>query len=210
MKLILTHEVTGLGAPGDIVEVKDGYGRNYLIPRGFAIRWTRAARSRSTRSRTPAARERSATSTRPRRSRRRSRARPVDVPVRAGEGGRLFGAVTVSDIAAAINKKAGGSSDVVDKRKILVGNPIKSLGRPPGHREGPRRARGHRPAARRPRLTVSHTHDAHGTQAAPVSAGGSLRSGGARQASRVAWTPGATMPTRSSTGIDATGSIRVT
>ena len=41
MKLILTHEVTGLGAPGDIVEVKDGYGRNFLIPRGFAIRWTR-------------------------------------------------------------------------------------------------------------------------------------------------------------------------
>ena len=40
MKLILTHEVTGLGAPGDIVEVKDGYGRNFLIPRGFAIRWT--------------------------------------------------------------------------------------------------------------------------------------------------------------------------
>jgi large subunit ribosomal protein L9 len=48
--------------------------------------------------------------------------------VRAGEGGRLFGAVTVSDIAAAINQAAGGSSDVVDKRKILVGNPIKSLG----------------------------------------------------------------------------------
>ena len=41
MKLILTQEVTGLGAPGDIVEVKDGYGRNFLIPRGFAIRWTR-------------------------------------------------------------------------------------------------------------------------------------------------------------------------
>ena len=41
MKLILTQEVTGLGAPGDVVEVKDGYGRNYLIPRGFGIRWTR-------------------------------------------------------------------------------------------------------------------------------------------------------------------------
>ena len=41
MKLILTHEVTGLGAPGDVVEVKDGYGRNFLVPRGFAIRWTR-------------------------------------------------------------------------------------------------------------------------------------------------------------------------
>ena len=41
MKLILTQEVGGLGAPGDIVEVKDGYGRNFLIPRGFAIRWTK-------------------------------------------------------------------------------------------------------------------------------------------------------------------------
>ena len=43
MKLILTQEVTGLGAPGDVVEVKDGYGRNYLVPRGLAIRWTRGA-----------------------------------------------------------------------------------------------------------------------------------------------------------------------
>ena len=41
MKLILTQEVDGLGAPGDVVEVKDGYGRNYLIPRGLGIRWTR-------------------------------------------------------------------------------------------------------------------------------------------------------------------------
>ena len=41
MKLILTQEVTGLGSAGDVVEVKDGYGRNYLIPRGFGIRWTR-------------------------------------------------------------------------------------------------------------------------------------------------------------------------
>ena len=43
MKLILTQEVSDLGAPGDIVEVKDGYGRNYLMPRGFAIRWTKGA-----------------------------------------------------------------------------------------------------------------------------------------------------------------------
>ena len=48
--------------------------------------------------------------------------------MRAGEGGLLFGAVTVSDIAEAINRSVGGSSDVVDKRKVLVGNPIKSLG----------------------------------------------------------------------------------
>ena len=44
MKLILTQEVTGLGAPGDVVEVKDGYGRNFLVPRGVARRWTRGGR----------------------------------------------------------------------------------------------------------------------------------------------------------------------
>ena len=125
MKLILTHEVTGLGAPGDIVEVKDGYGRNYLIPRGFAIRWTRggekqiesiqAARSSREVRDLGKAQEIKAT----------LESAPVDLPVRAGEGGRLFGAVTVNDIATAINAKAGGQ---VDKRKILVGNPIKAIG----------------------------------------------------------------------------------
>jgi large subunit ribosomal protein L9 len=128
MKLILTHEVTGLGAPGDIVEVKDGYGRNFLIPRGFAIRWTKggertidsikAARGARTVRDLDKAKEIKAS----------LEGSTVDVPVRAGEGGRLFGAVTVSDIAEAINKSVGGSSEVVDKRKVMVGNPIKSLG----------------------------------------------------------------------------------
>jgi large subunit ribosomal protein L9 len=129
MKLILTQEVTGLGAPGDIVEVKDGYGRNFLIPRGFAIRWTRggekqidsikAARGARTVRDLGRAKEIKAS----------LEGSTVDVPVRAGAGGRLFGAVTVSDIAAAINRSvSSGSADVVDKRKIIVGNPIKSLG----------------------------------------------------------------------------------
>jgi large subunit ribosomal protein L9 len=128
MKLILTHEVTGLGAPGDIVEVKDGYGRNYLIPRGFALRWTRggekqiesikAARNARAVRDTGKAEEIRAT----------LEGSTVDVPVRAGAGGRLFGAVTVSDIADAINRSVGAGAGVVDKRKIIVGNPIKSLG----------------------------------------------------------------------------------
>lgn len=128
MKLILTHEVTGLGAPGDIVEVKDGYGRNFLVPRGYAIRWSRggekqidsikSARSaRSVRDQGKAEEIKTALE-----------GREVDVVVRAGDGGRLFGAVTVSDIAAAINARVGGSTEVVDKRRIQVGNPIKSLG----------------------------------------------------------------------------------
>ena len=126
MKLILTHEVSGLGAPGDIVEVKDGYGRNFLIPRGFAIRWTRggekqidsikSARNARAVHDLDAAKQIKAS----------LEGSAVEVPVRAGEGGRLFGAVTVADIAEAINKKVGGTS--VDKRKVMVGNPIKSLG----------------------------------------------------------------------------------
>ena len=128
MKLILTQEVGGLGAPGDIVEVKDGYGRNFLIPRGFAIRWTRGG-------------ERTVESIKAARSSREVRdldhaqeikakleGTTVELPVRAGEGGRLFGAVTVSDIAGAINAAAGAGKDTVDKRKIILGNPIKSLG----------------------------------------------------------------------------------
>jgi len=129
MKLILTQEVGGLGAPGDIVDVKDGYGRNFLIPRGFGIRWTKGG-------------ERTVESIKAARSSREVRdldhakqikarleGTAVQLPVRAGEGGRLFGAVTVSDIAGAINAVAGpGSSDAIDKRKIIVGNPIKSLG----------------------------------------------------------------------------------
>jgi large subunit ribosomal protein L9 len=124
MKLILTQEVGGLGAPGDIVEVKDGYGRNFLIPRGFAIRWTKGG-------------ERTVDSIKAARSSREVRdldhaqeikakleAGPINLPVRAGEGGRLFGAVTLTDIAGAITE-AGAP---VDKRKIILGSPIKSLG----------------------------------------------------------------------------------
>lgn len=128
MKLILTHEVNGLGAPGDVVEVKDGYGRNFLIPRGFAMRWTRGGEKQI--ESIKAARETRAVRDldKAKEIKATLESRPVTVPVRAGEGGRLFGAVTVADIAEAINKAAGGSSDAVDKRRIMVGNPIKSLG----------------------------------------------------------------------------------
>ena len=125
MKLILTQEVTGLGGAGDVVDVKDGYGRNYLIPRGFGIRWTRggektiesikAARtSRAVRDQDHAAQIKS-----------KLEANPVPVQVRAGTGGRLFGAVTTAEIAGAL---ADVSGEQVDKRTIVVANPIKSLG----------------------------------------------------------------------------------
>ena len=125
MKLILTTEVSGLGAPGDIVEVKDGYGRNYLIPRGVAIRWTRGAESQIA-------------SIKKARDAREIRdlgtakevagqlgALKVKLKTRAGDSGRLFGSVTTSDIADAV-KAAGGPK--LDRRRIEIGNAIKSLG----------------------------------------------------------------------------------
>ena len=124
MKLILTHEVTNLGAPGDIVEVKSGYGRNFLLPRNFAIRWSKGAAKQVESIR--AAREAHAVHDleEAQSIKGNLEANPVNVPVRAGVGGRLFGAVTVSDIAEAL--AAVGAK--VDKRRIEVGNPIKSLG----------------------------------------------------------------------------------
>ena len=125
MKLILTQEVDGLGSPGDIVEVKDGYGRNYLMPRGAAIRWTRGG-------------EKQVSSIKRGREVREVRdlghagelkteleRLSLKLPVRAGTGGRLFGAVTVSDIVEAV-AKAGGPA--VDKRRIEIGQPIKTVG----------------------------------------------------------------------------------
>ena len=124
MKLILTHEVTNLGEPGDIVDVKDGYGRNFLLPRNFAIRWSKGAAKQV--ESIKAARDSRAVHDleEAQQIKGRLEADPVNVPVRAGEGGRLFGAVTVSDIADALE----GVGASVDKRRIEVGNPIKSLG----------------------------------------------------------------------------------
>ncbi len=124
MKLILTHEVTNLGTPGDIVEVKDGYGRNFLLPRNFAIRWSKGAAKQV--DSIKAARNAHAIHDleEAQSIKGNLEASPINVPVRAGEGGRLFGAVTVSDIAEAL----GVAGSKVDKRRIEVGNPIKSLG----------------------------------------------------------------------------------
>lgn len=124
MKLILTHEVSNLGEPGDIVDVKDGYGRNYLLPRQFAIRWTKGAAKQV--ESIKAAREAHAIHDLEDAQQLKGRleAEPVNVGVRSGEGGRLFGAVTVSDIAEAL----ASTGATVDKRRIEIGNPIKSLG----------------------------------------------------------------------------------
>ncbi|OLT28686.1 50S ribosomal protein L9 [Nocardiopsis sp. CNR-923] len=125
MKLILTHEVNGLGAPGDVVEVKNGYGRNYLLPRGFAIRWTRGGQKQiDLIQRARAARD-IRTLDEAKQVAGQVSALTVRLKQRAGEGGRLFGAVKPADIVEAV-KASGGP--VLDKRRIEIRTPIKSAG----------------------------------------------------------------------------------
>ena len=125
MKLILTQEVTGLGAPGDVVEVKAGYGRNYLVPRRFAMPWTRGSEQQIVMIK----RARSAREIRSLDDAREAASRlsglRVRLQTRAGSGGRLFGSISTADIAAAV-KTAGGPD--LDRRKIEVRNPIRTIG----------------------------------------------------------------------------------
>ncbi|PWR05721.1 50S ribosomal protein L9 [Micromonospora acroterricola] len=125
MKIILTQEVSGLGAPGDIVEVKDGYGRNYLLPQGFAIAWTKGAEKQVT----VIKRARSAREIRDLGHANEVKGQleglKVNLKARAGDGGRLFGSVTSAEIVDAV-KASGGP--VLDRRRLEVPGHIKSTG----------------------------------------------------------------------------------
>jgi large subunit ribosomal protein L9 len=125
MKLILTQEVGGLGTPGDVVDVASGYGRNYLIPRGFAMPWTRGAEKQIALIK----RAQSAREIRGLEDAKVIAAQLESLHVRmqrrAGANGRLFGSVGSADIAEAV-REAGGPE--LDRRRIEVRDPIKTLG----------------------------------------------------------------------------------
>ena len=125
MKLILTADVSGLGGPGDIVEVKDGYGRNFLLPRGLALPWSRGGEKQITTIKR--ARDARAISDlgHANEVKEQLAALTVKLEVRAGDAGRLFGAVTSSDIVDAVTN-AGGPA--LDKRSVRVDTPIKTVG----------------------------------------------------------------------------------
>jgi large subunit ribosomal protein L9 len=125
MKLILTREVAGLGLAGDIVEVADGYGRNFLVPRGAAITWSKGAEKQIVQIK----RARDAREIRDLGHAREIKADleklTVKIGARAGEGGKLFGSITSADIAAAV-KEAGGP--LLDKKRIELPGHIKTTG----------------------------------------------------------------------------------
>jgi large subunit ribosomal protein L9 len=126
MKLILTQEVSGLGAPGDVVEVKDGYGRNYLVPRGLGTAWTKGGEKQVQSIRKARQAREIATLEEAQSVKAALEGTAIRLPVRAGQSGRLFGAVTPADVAEAVRTASGKD---VDRRKVEVPQPIKALGR---------------------------------------------------------------------------------
>ena len=125
MKLILTSTVDKIGIAGDVVEVKDGYGRNFLLPQGKAIRWTRGTEKqiegikRSRDAREIRGAEHAAE------IRTQIEGLQIKVPARVSDTGHLFGSVTTSDLVVAV-KKAGGPA--IDKRSVSFAKPVKTVG----------------------------------------------------------------------------------
>ena len=124
-KLILTNEVAGLGSAGDVVEVKNGFARNYLIPQGFAVAWTRGGEKQVASIR--AARDARAIHDHEEAVALKDalESNKVRLAVKAGAEGRLFGSVKTEAVADAV--KAAGLGEL-DKRKIHITSPIKSVG----------------------------------------------------------------------------------
>ena len=125
MRLILTTDVSGLGGPGDIVEVKNGYGRNYLLPQGFAIQWSKGAEKQVTVIR----RARDAREIRDLGQANEVKGQleglKVTMTARSGSGGRLFGSITPTEIVDAV-KAAGGPP--LDRRRLELPGHIKTTG----------------------------------------------------------------------------------
>jgi large subunit ribosomal protein L9 len=125
-KLILTSEVSGLGSAGDVVDVKNGYARNYLIPQGFAVAWSRGGEKQVEQLKAARAARELATLEDAQALKAKLEETPVKLTVKAGREGRLFGSVKTDDIAEAVSAAGIGS---LDKRTIELSAPIKAVGR---------------------------------------------------------------------------------
>jgi large subunit ribosomal protein L9 len=124
MKVILIQDVKALGKKGEIKEVAEGYARNFLIPRGLVIEATASNLNRCQAEEKKQDQQLARLQDEAQKLARKINGQSVEITARTGEGGRLFGSVTSSDIALALQKK----NITVDKRKIELDEPIKSLG----------------------------------------------------------------------------------
>ncbi|YAL83240.1 50S ribosomal protein L9 [Dermacoccaceae bacterium W4C1] len=125
MKVILTHEVSKLGTAGDVVDVKDGYARNFLLPRNLATPWTKGGQKQV--EAISKARETRAVKTleEAQSIKGNLESKVINVSARAGATGRLFGAVTSAEIADAVTEAGAGT---IDRRRIEITTPIRSTG----------------------------------------------------------------------------------
>jgi large subunit ribosomal protein L9 len=124
-KLILTHEVSGLGSAGDVVDVKNGYARNYLIPQGFAVSWSKGGEKQIESIRAARTARELATIEEAQDLKMKLENATIQLSVKAGKDGRLFGSVRPGDVADAVQAQGVGS---LDKRKVEVPATIKTVG----------------------------------------------------------------------------------
>jgi len=124
MRIILQREVDKLGVPGDVVEVKDGYARNFLIPRGLAAPATKGGTRHAERLRSAHVARVEKAVVEAQALAERITATPLRIPARAGEDGRLFGSVTAADVAEALT----GAGVAVDRKSVRLEDPIRSVG----------------------------------------------------------------------------------
>ena len=125
MKLILTSKIDGLGAEGDIVDVADGYGRNYLLPRNLAVKATGGALKHAT-----AVKEIRAEATRKARLEAEAIATSlvgsrVVIAAQSGDEGKLFGSIGTSDVIEGVKKFTGVE---LDRKAVILERPIKDIG----------------------------------------------------------------------------------
>jgi len=125
VKIVLREDVDTLGRKGDLLEVADGYARNYLVPRGLAMKATKGVVAQAESMR----RSRDAKESRDREASQAIAAKlgsqTIQVKARAGEGGKLFGSVTAADIVAAVKEQTRVE---LDRRKVTLAEPLKALG----------------------------------------------------------------------------------
>ncbi len=125
MRVVLREDVEKLGRKGDLLEVADGYARNFLVPRGLAIVATKGVVDQASAMR----RNRQIRDDRDKEAAQELATRlttsPIQVTARAGEGGKLFGSVTAADIVVAVKEQTRVE---IDRRKITLAEPLKALG----------------------------------------------------------------------------------
>jgi large subunit ribosomal protein L9 len=125
MRIVLQKEVEKLGVPGDVVQVADGYARNYLIPKGFAAPATKGSAKNAERLRRTHDQKVQKAVLDAREVAAKLTAEPLRVSAKAGEEGRLFGSVTAADVARELEARTGMP---VDRRTVHLAEPIRSVG----------------------------------------------------------------------------------